>query len=442
MRRLTRCLWGLLLLPAAAAAAPPGLESFVLLEKEALLLTPPRLVTTGMAARAEWSPDGRYVLAGAGELPHNLDLARPPAMKGQLVLWSASTGEAKTVWSGPIPGEHRMGSFAWFSRGDAAAVLLDVTRPVPPAERRPGVPPSRLERWLYRLEARAGTLKPLTRVPDDAHVTAASGHPAALVWAFGEPVIRLVRSDGRITPVAAPKDLQPFPPLWLEGGTRAAVGMQVQSREGGATGQKYVVLDTATGQLSHSTEPPNPRSEPAVAGPVQVVRKEMPLAGVGQLAPIWLTSTFRTEKPQALLAPDSDWATLSPDGRSVLFGDSRGVWVVKPLALPKEAFLQARLAAERSRLLTNGKQLALGLMMYAQDHDERLPAAEEAVNNLLQPYLKTEALFEGFTYTYGGGPLSEIAKPAEQVLGYVQGPGGRALLYADGHVTWQAEGQR
>jgi hypothetical protein len=40
-------------------------------------------------------------------------------------------------------------------------------------------------------------------------------------------------------------------------------------------------------------------------------------------------------------------------------------------------------------------------------------------------------------YTFGGGSLASIDAPAETIIGYVTGPGGRAAIYADGHVKWQ-----
>ena len=91
---------------AAAAQLGKGPVDFVLLEKEALLVTPPRLIAAGIVQQAEWSPDGRYVLALAAELPYalQLDLQRPPAVKSRLVLWNAGSGEAKEIWSGGGPG--------------------------------------------------------------------------------------------------------------------------------------------------------------------------------------------------------------------------------------------------------------------------------------------------------------------------------------------------
>jgi hypothetical protein len=81
-------------------------------------------------------------------------------------------------------------------------------------------------------------------------------------------------------------------------------------------------------------------------------------------------------------------------------------------------------------------------MMFASDHDDTFPSANDPISAALLPYLKNEGLFQNFTYTFGGGKLSDIAAPNEQVLGNVLGPGGKAIIYADGHVVWEADGKR
>ena len=46
-------------------------------------------------------------------------------------------------------------------------------------------------------------------------------------------------------------------------------------------------------------------------------------------------------------------------------------------------------------------------------------------------------LFNGFVYTYGGGALKDIDSPTTTETGYVNGPNGKAVIYADGHVKWR-----
>jgi prepilin-type processing-associated H-X9-DG protein len=35
--------------------------------------------------------------------------------------------------------------------------------------------------------------------------------------------------------------------------------------------------------------------------------------------------------------------------------------------------------------------------------------------------------------------LSSFGKPSESILGSLKGPGGRAVIFVDGHVTWEGE---
>ena len=101
-------------------------------------------------------------------------------------------------------------------------------------------------------------------------------------------------------------------------------------------------------------------------------------------------------------------------------------------------FAQARAKARQAACQSNMKQIGLGVMMYAQDYDETFPTGDD-INSKLEPYLKNNSVFKGFNYTYGGGKMGDIANPAETSMGHVLGPGGRAVIYADGHVKWENE---
>jgi prepilin-type processing-associated H-X9-DG protein len=45
---------------------------------------------------------------------------------------------------------------------------------------------------------------------------------------------------------------------------------------------------------------------------------------------------------------------------------------------------------------------------------------------------------EGFNYTFGGGPLNG-KDPSKTMLGFLSGAGGKAVVYADGHVVWESD---
>ncbi len=152
--------------------------------------------------------------------------------------------------------------------------------------------------------------------------------------------------------------------------------------------------------------------------------------------PLWAESIVKSEKPGMLICTDADLGLVSPNGTSIAYRSQRSTWVtvIKPIALAVFKTMVAK--AQRQTAISNGKQLGLAAIMWATDHGDTLPGPND-INAELKPYLQTDKLFDQFNYTYSGGPLSAIASPSETVLGTVDGPGGQALIYADGHVKWQ-----
>jgi prepilin-type N-terminal cleavage/methylation domain-containing protein len=158
-------------------------------------------------------------------------------------------------------------------------------------------------------------------------------------------------------------------------------------------------------------------------------------------------------------------------------------------------FAQAREKARTATCLSNGKQMGIGLMMYAQDYDERLPrvwTSNAGPNNGardwkddIQPYIKNTGVFRcptapqqwpGYGYnvwyaTSTGIALSEIEWVSRQlIVADVQPTGTSAVdrsmpmgcrfsngdtrfqadlrhqkgligIFADGHAKWLSEAQ-
>lgn len=102
----------------------------------------------------------------------------------------------------------------------------------------------------------------------------------------------------------------------------------------------------------------------------------------------------------------------------------------------RKAYDAALLAEAIRETVQRAKQVAVGLMIYAADYEDNLPANDGDINSKLGPYLKNNELLSGFTYTFGGGSLVDVERPAETEIGYIDGPGGRAAIYADGHAKW------
>jgi hypothetical protein len=145
-----------------------------------------------------------------------------------------------------------------------------------------------------------------------------------------------------------------------------------------------------------------------------------------------------------LIAASADRTEVSPAGDAILYVNSEGAFVVGLLRTPKSVVEQARTAAERTKLLNNGKQIALAMIMWGQDHDDTLPGQGGDLKGTLTPYVRNDSIFGGadggaFVYSLNGGSFSGIKDPANTMMGYIAGPGGYAVVYADGHVKWSAE---
>lgn len=90
-------------------------------------------------------------------------------------------------------------------------------------------------------------------------------------------------------------------------------------------------------------------------------------------------------------------------------------------------FAQAREKARAISCLSNIKQQGLGLMMYAQDYDEKLPPKDAKWMDVLVPYTKEEKVFhcpslkspDDFGYAFSseimGKKLEKIKEPAQTV---------------------------
>ncbi|MCS7208587.1 MAG: hypothetical protein NZ874_03355, partial [Fimbriimonadales bacterium] len=156
----------------------------------------------------------------------------------------------------------------------------------------------------------------------------------------------------------------------------------------------------------------------------------------------WLADGNRV----ALIAADSALAEVSPQGDAILYvahgaAFYRALMRTSPQELSK-AVEEARLEAYR----TQARQIATALLMYVQDYDMCFPPAygDEQVALVLLPYLKDPKLFEvdgafAFRYLLNGESIAQMDSQVDTVVGYLQLPDGRMVIYADGHVKWEPQ---
>lgn len=160
-----------------------------------------------------------------------------------------------------------------------------------------------------------------------------------------------------------------------------------------------------------------------------------------QAGMLWLVADPGKEKEgdpsRSLISADASAASLADDGKHVAYLHHGVPIVVEIASADAKLVRQAVAAAKRAEILSKAKQAGLALLMFSADNDDQLPPNDDQLLSKLNPYVKNEALLAGFVYTWqGGGSIIDIKDPANTPIGHYDGPGGRAQVYADGHVKW------
>ena len=155
----------------------------------------------------------------------------------------------------------------------------------------------------------------------------------------------------------------------------------------------------------------------------------------------------QTEEPKPMesgLIPKS--TKLGPDEGRIEFSNQSDIVVYQDagsllfrVIQPVDPATAKKLGLDmiKRKLLSKAKQVGTGFMIYGSDNDDVLPGAEGWENKLM-PYMKNRDLMNDFNYTFKGGDLANVEDPANTELGFVVGPGGRAVVYVDGHAKWVA----
>ncbi|MBM3476001.1 MAG: DUF4349 domain-containing protein [Armatimonadetes bacterium] len=136
-----------------------------------------------------------------------------------------------------------------------------------------------------------------------------------------------------------------------------------------------------------------------------------------------------------------------------------GVLVVLVGAITFPVFSRPRSKARQTSCMSNLKQLALGMLMFTEDHAGQLPSALTWQRDVY-PYVKNEQLFRcptdetNQTCSYAmnvqlsKANLSSLSDPAEEILLYDADASGAPakrhneglnIAFADGHVKWHRE---
>ena len=147
-----------------------------------------------------------------------------------------------------------------------------------------------------------------------------------------------------------------------------------------------------------------------------------------------------TYRPSMRLSKDADFALISSSGARVLFRAMGAAFCAELTKIDLERARELLAAHARVKAMNYGKQAALGALLYATDYDDFLPISGGQALESVAPYLKDSSILDKVVWTnLTGQSMGKIEKPSEYQLGYVPGPGGKAVIFADGHIQWIAD---
>lgn len=436
----------------------------VLSGASAFLLLPPQPVIGDRVQSMSWSPTGEYLalIKITSEDANAIKSAIAgsefePKRERSLVIYDVKNKKSTTLWTGQ-QAKGMISEPMWLTGSNRFFVILDEKlRTVDPNHPNPS------QQSLLVIDAGRGTSDTVLKVEQEGGFPMLDVNPSpadesailTIDRTLGSAAMPPTAASGTLTaPAAAPTQSEHYilrrsgelvGPLKFPTSVRftgwkspdgAPVFMSWKRGPDGRRMQDLVSVDPASGKLESITNfmewQPKGTAAPVDAVIVEGDKHTRPITGNA-----WLVSS--NEDSRAEIAAEASNIELSPRYNAVAY-ISNGVALVRPLLqVPKSSFLKAVVEAERQRAMMDAKMSGLAALMYGADYDDVLPGQNFTISDILAPYMKDRAALDKLVYTFQGGNLSDVKDPANTELGYISGPGGRAIIYVDGHVIWKPD---
>jgi len=128
--------------------------------------------------------------------------------------------------------------------------------------------------------------------------------------------------------------------------------------------------------------------------------------------------------PPGFPPPPGQYPYPPPPGRRIpwwafVLGGCGCLFLFVPIlaAILFPVFAQAREAARATSCMSNQKQLALGILMYTQDYDEKLPGKPRWMNDI-EPYIRSASSSPGSPYTFPPEHCPTASMRDDSIYGY------------------------
>jgi hypothetical protein len=413
-------------------------------------------VLTGKIEEIVPAPMGRYALITQDLRPEPTDEIKEPYGEQKLWLYDALRRTTKLfyrVQDDSVKGiQHHMGGAIWFPESKKA-ILQQVSGPTLLDEK--SMPSHTLGLVDVDRSAVRWLTPPTNKMLSIQNLPGISVLLCQEIGAEFEPTKRycFLSSEGVFGPMFTIGGGNPLFPsglsadrkslLFMDTSFRRVVGQEKPLREDHwyavrlSDTQVTVLKEKPQDRIPFSQVDTKPKPPLAIAADTAKLT-----GGAGRIADttaLWLEASepgLEKKFTRALVAAevDSQSVQLLRDLSAVLYIHDDALYAAPIASLDRVAFEKMM----KQLAITNAKQTGLGLMMYAQDYDENFPHDPGNVKEAIYPYIKNNDVIADFVYTYKGPlEMSKVEKPAETAMGYIPSPGGRAVVYADGHVKWE-----
>jgi hypothetical protein len=412
-----------------------------------------------------------------------------PSGEFNLIYWDVRTRIAKTLYREPVSENTLVGvnQIEWLPQTNTALIVLSrVTIPNPDQPQN-----TELTYSLLRADTITGKVSRITELGTEMYfrylltdyVSASPSQPLAYIrtqedtGAQTGPLfrtsLRVYTPQGLSAPISLPGGVSDF--SWMSDGKSIYSDQIMEKTANGkfVARKMLTVINLETGKVTQPDKlPVIPASErvkeaPSLreSWPVTVTIADATLQNPsGKSQPgsaLWLRPTA-PQKPETVpsvttnspISTDSlliatnarrETELATETAAAVLFTRDGSLCAAPVFRLSAIAFEQALRGAQRKAAVQNAKQVGLALIGYTQDYDENLPPSGGATADQIGSYVRNSDVFQnpatgenGFVFSYQGpSSFAQIENVSHTELGYISGPGGRAIIWADGHVTWE-----
>jgi hypothetical protein len=424
------------LLIASQSIALPFERDVLVTDAGALLLMRPLHIAGPEVRQFSWSPNGKLLAVLEVDEAKILENFLPSSAQAKLApestvrVWNSETRKTQEV----VRKRGLMvGDISWMA---GEHLFVSTVEPIPSGPNRPE-PGMRagLLRWSSGKSAVSVASEELTGQGDGFLFTSSRKIPYGIVmrglYENGTGEGLLVTPSGPAKPIRVPMG-------WIRSDREGRL-INFSSVPGPTPGQRVRAWSRLELNGTWTSLPAMPNvDEPRVPEPRGAEFSTSVTAfGAAQVKLVngWLTGRYQNKPSAALVAADSDRVELSPDGKYAIYQSQGNLFArpIRPISL--EEYEKMVEAAEKMELMSRAKQIGTAAQIYASDNKDHFPP-KSGFSDSIMPYLRSAEMMQGFVYEMDGDNISAIPNVAEAVMGYIQGKGGRAVVYADSHVKW------